>query len=195
MADNRETAAVTPRNRSAVPDKVSHRRQHTNQTEIPRYTLEQALRVPKALADEYAGKPTKPIHVANAMGIKPASSQFRMLCGAATAYGLTSGGYSAPTVSITPLGQRIIRPLKENDAVMAKRVAFLKPRIMSEFLRSYNGIPILRDSIARNILGDLGVAPDRTQEVLDLIPSSREEARAATNTPFGASQQRATMLL
>jgi hypothetical protein len=152
------------------------------QSDVPRYSLEQAIRVPRAIAQEYAGKPTKPVYVANAMGVTHASSQFRMLCGAATAYGLTDGGYNSPAISITPLGKRIVRPLKEGEDFGAKRESFLKPRIIAEFLRQYNNNPIPRNHIARNVLMEMGVAPERTQEVLDLIIKTGESIGVITSS-------------
>src|SRR5579875_247654 len=76
-------------NEDAASEVVPAKRTRVVQSDVPRYSLEQALRVPRAIAQEYAGRPTKPVHVANAMGVTHASSRFRMLCGAATAYGLT----------------------------------------------------------------------------------------------------------
>jgi len=75
-----------------------------SQTDVPAHTLEQALRVPRAIVDEHAGKATKPLDVAHAMKVQPGSGPFRMLCGAAIAYGLTEGGYNADVVTVTDLG-------------------------------------------------------------------------------------------
>ena len=95
-----------------------------------------------------------------------------MLTGAAIAYGLTAGGYNADTISLTPLGMRIIRPTTEGDDLAAKRESLLKPRVIREFLQKYDKAPVPRDDIARNVLMDLGVPTDRTTEVLQLIVES-----------------------
>jgi len=174
MARGKKAAVAEGTNEGTESEGPSVKRTRVVQSDVPRYSLEQALRVPRAIAQEYASRPTKPIHVANAMGVTHASSQFRMLCGAATAYGLTNGSYTSPAISITPLGKRIVRPLKEGEDLGAKREAFLKPRIISEFLRQYDGSAMPRNHIARNVLMEMGVAPERTQEVLDLIIQTGE---------------------
>ncbi len=92
-----------------------------------------------------------------------------MLCGASIAYGVTAGGYNAGTISITPLGDRIVRPKKEGDDLVAKREAFLRPRVINKFLNEYNGSPLPREDIARNVLEDLGVPKDRTAAVFSII--------------------------
>ncbi len=97
------------------------------QTEVPSVSLEQALRVPRAIAENYGARPTKPLHVATGMGIQASTGGFRQLTGAAIAYGLTSGGYKAQEIGIEPLGMRIVRPTVEGDDLAAKREAFLRP--------------------------------------------------------------------
>jgi hypothetical protein len=150
-------------------------RKYISQADIPASSLERALRIPKAIADNYGYKPTSPLQVAVALDIQPSSSNFRMLTGASIAYGLTSGGYNADTISITPLSMRIVRPTTEGDDTAAMREAFLKPRVIREFLQKYDRAPIPRDDIARNVLMEFGVPTDRTAEVLSLIVEGAKE--------------------
>lgn len=140
-----------------------------SQTDVPAYSLEQAMRVPRAIAENYASAPTAPLRVAKALNSQPGSGPFRTLCGAAIAYGLTDGGYNAPEIKLTPLGKRVTRPLKEGDDLAAKREALLRPRVIGEFLKKYHGSPIPKQDIAQNVLEDMGVPADRTGEVFSLI--------------------------
>lgn len=147
-------------------------RTYVSQADVPSNSLEKALRIPKAIADNYGYKPTSALQLAVALEMQPSTGGFRMLTGSAVAYGLTTGGYNASEIAITPLGMRIIRPTVENDDLAAKREALLKPRVIREFLQKYDNAPIPRDDIARNVLADLGVPADRTAEVLKLIVES-----------------------
>jgi len=155
-------------------EKDSKKRSRISQTDVPAYSLEHALRVPLAIAENYASKPTKPLDVAAAMNLLPGSSQFKMLTGAAIAYGLTTGGYNASEIELTPLVKKIVRPLEEGQDLEAKREALLKPRIINEFLNQYNGSPIPKDNIAQNVLADKGVPTERVADVLALILESAE---------------------
>lgn len=150
-------------------------RKYVSQADVPTSSLERALRIPQAIADNYGYKATSPLQVAMALDIQPSSSNFRMLTGAAIAYGLTSGGYNADTISITPLAMRIVRPTTEGDDTAAKREAFLRPRVIREFLQKYDRAPIPRDDIARNVLMEFGVPTDRTAEILSLIVEGAKE--------------------
>lgn len=149
-------------------------RSRISQGDVPAYSLEQALRIPKTLFENYAGHPTTPLRVASAMNVQPSSSGFRMLCGASIAYELTEGGYNAPEIKLTSLGRRIVRPTAEGDDLAAKREAILKPRVVREFLTRYDGSPLPKDTIAQNVLNDMGVPIERASEVLALIIESAE---------------------
>jgi len=139
------------------------------QSDVPSMSLEEALRVPRALADQYAARPTTVLNVAAAMSMQPASGPFRMLTGAAVAYGLTSGTAFSDEIELTPLGKRVLRPTTEGDDVLAKREALLKPRVVGEFLKRYNNAPIPRDDIALNVLVEMGVPQARARAVFNLI--------------------------
>lgn len=149
--------------------KVTAKRSRLSQTDVPGVTLQQALRVPLAIAEEYAGKPTSPLRVASALKMQPNAGPFRTLCGAAIAYGLTSGGPNAEEISLTPLGLRIVRPLEEGKDEVSKREALLQPRVIGEFLRKYDGHPVPRQDIALNVLVDIGVPRERAEEVMTMI--------------------------
>lgn len=153
---------------------IPQKRSYVSQADVPASSLEDALRVPQALADNYAGRPATPLQVASAMGMTPSGSQFRMLCGASIAYGFIKGGYNAEQVSLEPLGKRIVQPTKEGDDLEAKREAILKPRVVGEFLREYNNAPLPRREIALNVLLGKGVPGDRVTTVYDLIIASAQ---------------------
>jgi hypothetical protein len=155
--------------RRARPVAKSKLRSYLSQADVPSISLEQALRVPTAIAENYGCGTVTPLQLATALMIRPTSGTFRQLCGASIAYGLTQGGYNADSITIEDLGKRIARPLAEGDDMAAMREAFLRPRVLREFLTKYNGSPVPRRDIAENVLTDLGVPADRAADVYDLI--------------------------
>ncbi|MCG8667987.1 MAG: nucleotide-binding protein, partial [Pseudomonadales bacterium] len=150
------------------------RKKRLNQSDVPAYSLEHAMRVPIAVFENYAGGPAKPIDVAAAMDLSPTSSQFRMLTGSAIAYGLTDGGAQSNEIALTDLSRTILSPLEEGADLSAKREALLKPKIVGEFLTKYDGSPIPKDQIAQNVLESMGVPKDRASDVLALILEGAE---------------------
>ena len=160
---------MTKQNRITV---AAIKRPYLKQSDVPSASLDEALRVPQAILDHYAGKPTTPFHVAKALNVDPKGSQVRVLSGAAIAFGLIEGGAQATTISITDLARRILRPKEENADVTAKREAVLRPRVFGDFLREYDGNPFPRQDIALNVLEEFGVPREKTAEVLERIETS-----------------------
>jgi hypothetical protein len=109
------------------------KRTYFSQAEFPQTTLQEAQRIASSLADNFAAKNATPPDVALALGISPTSSAWRMLTGSSIAYGLTEGGFNAATITLTPLGKRLVAPEEEGADVLARREAILKPRILMEF--------------------------------------------------------------
>ena len=122
------------------------------QSNCPSFSLEEAVKIPRAIKDHFAGQPTDPLMLAEACGYSPQSSTWRSLSGAAIAYGLTDGGYNSKTIGLTPLGERIVSPLIEGDDVAALREASLIPTVLKVFFDQYDRNRFPREDIAKNIL-------------------------------------------
>ncbi len=163
------TKPIVQKKIKAQKNTTSKHRTYLSQADIPGCSLEEALRIPRAIIDNYASKPSTPLQVALALKMKTSSGSFRMLCGASIAYGLTKGGYNAGEISLEPIAKRIIEPIEEGDDNKAKREAFLKPKLVGEFLRKYNKSKIPREDIAKNVLKDMGVPAHRLDDVLKMI--------------------------
>lgn len=143
------------------------------QSDVPYYSLDEALRIPRAIADNYAYRPTRPLDVAVAMGVQPTSGPFRALAGTAIAYGLTDGGPNAPFISVTPLARKILLPQEVGEDNQARRQALLMPRVPREFLTKYDGHKLPPDEkIAKNVLLTMGVPKEALDRTLKLIIDS-----------------------
>jgi len=148
------------------------KRNYLKQSDVPSASLDEALRVPQAILEHYAGKPTSPLYVAKALNVDPKGSQLKLLSGAAIAFGLIEGGAQAASISVTDVARRILRPKEENAETAAKREAVLKPRVFGDFLGRYDGHPFPREDIALNVLEDMGVPRQKAPEVLERIEAS-----------------------
>lgn len=158
MTEDATPSAVKPGKRSRI-----------SQADVPAISLEKALRIPRAIADNYASGPTRPIDVASALQVQPSSGPFRTECGAAIGYGLTDGGPNATEISLTPLAKRIVTPTEVDDDKVALREAALKPTVAAQFYAKYDGSPLPPKNIAQNVLATFSVPTDRTSDVFDLL--------------------------
>lgn len=147
-------------------------RTHISQSDVPICVLDEALKIPRAIIDNYGGHPTTPLNVASALNLLPDSRRFRDLCGSAIAYGLTRGGYNAKEISVESLAKKIHTPLEEGEDLIAKREAALKPRVLGEFIRKYDDSPLPRSDIALNVLSEMHVPRERAKPVYNMILST-----------------------
>ena len=146
-------------------------KQRVSQSRLPWTTLEEALRVATAIHREFAGQPTAPLSLAQAVGIKPSSSNWRTLTGTAVAYGLTTGAYNTEAIGLTELGRRIVAPRREDgDERVAMAEAALNPSVPGDFARKYDQNKFPRDDIASTVLRDeFDVPADRIESTVRLI--------------------------
>lgn len=152
------------------------------QADVPSVTLLQALRIPNALRDAYAKQPATPLQVARALEMTHTAGPFRGLTGAAVAYGLTEGAAQADKISLTALGRRVVAPTVEGDDSLALAEAVLKPRVIREFLTKYDQNRIPKESIAYNVLEEMGVPADATERAFEMIlENARTVGYVSTN--------------
>jgi len=155
--------------------KPAGRRPRLSQSDVPGHSLTEALRVPKALRDEYGKQATKPMLVAKALSMSPTSSNFRMITGAAVAYDLADGAAQADQIGLTALGRRIVAPTVEGDDLPAMREAVLRPRVVREFLTKYDQSKVPSTPIALNVLEEMGVPHDSAQRAFDMIIKNAQD--------------------
>ncbi|MNS72857.1 putative nucleotide-binding protein containing TIR-like domain protein [compost metagenome] len=143
-----------------------------SQTDVPGLELEKALKLARTLWDDFAGRPARPLQLAEALDTKPSSGGWRALTGASIAYGLTEGGYNAQEIKLTDLGRRIVAPREDGDDAVAAVQASLMPRVNREFFDRYNGAKFPSERIAASVLVDLGVPKERTERVVTILAAN-----------------------
>lgn len=153
---------------------MTERKKQLSQADVPAYSLDEAMRVPEVLRDEYGKRATKPIDVAQVLQMGPHGTSFRMLTGAALAYGLITGGAQASEIALDDLGRRAVAPTEDGDDLRARREAILRPRVLREFLERYDGSPLPSEQVALNVLEELGVPPKATRRALEMIIRNAE---------------------
>jgi predicted nucleotide-binding protein len=161
------------------------KRPKISQTEFPNTPLEDALKIPRAIWDNFAGKGSAPHNIAMALDMSPTSGTWRNLCGAAIAYGLTEGGYAASEIVLTDLGRRIVAPIQEGDDRAALQEAALKPRLLGDFFRRYNRAKFPRDDIAGNVLVSMGLPKERVGGLVALLKRNGEFVGSIMETKTG----------
>jgi len=161
------------------------KRSYVSQSDIPKLTLSETIRLAQCLYDDFAGKSAAPHQLAISVDISPTSSYFRDICGASIAYGLTEGGCNAQEISLTQLGKRVVAPTTEGDDVKAKVEATIRPKIIQDFFSRYNRAKFPSDRIGLNVLQEMGVPQNRLSNVFEIIKRNGEYVGIIHQTKTG----------
>jgi hypothetical protein len=135
--------------------------------ELPRRSLEQSLRVAKALRETLAGGPSSWEEIASAMNIG-ANPQNKYYLWSAVAYGIVEK--VDDKYSLSEIGRKILAPTSPNEDREAMVQAVLTPVILSRFFTDYNGSPFPSEEHLGNILErKYGVPRERLREAETIV--------------------------
>lgn len=168
MPAKKQPTKVTPPAKKAPSKVVSGApatpdRRKRVQSDFPKTTLEEAIRVATAIEEANAGRPYPPTDVAIALDMSPGASQWRVLTSASFKYGLTTGNYKSDRLEITPLAQRIVAPTSEDDRIAALYEAALAPPTFRAVFEHLKGKKIPAQTFLENTLArDFGVPKEHT---------------------------------
>jgi hypothetical protein len=137
---------------------------------FPSCSLEKSLSVAQKLQDESAGRALKRLLLADALGIKPASTNFRDILSASYKYGLTEGSEKSPEITLTALGEQATNTRDTRRQREAFKRAILVPPIFKKFYTAYNDRKLPSPDMLRKLLtADYGVGVEYADECARII--------------------------
>jgi hypothetical protein len=143
----------------------------------PRRTLEDALRVPRAIRENNGGNPWPPSEVAKALGVGGSTGSFYYLTAAARDFGLTEGTRDTEAISLTDLGRKAVYPGSEEAAAQAKLQAFNKVDLFKRVADHYGGSNLPQNEFLKNTLETtFGLDPRVHEEFIDLFKKNSRYA-------------------
>lgn len=145
-------------------------------SKYPRHSIGKALRIPKAILDQNAGKACTDADAAKYAGIRyhgPARQEI----GSSIKYGLLSrpaGGKVVPT----DLARRILRPQSPSDELEGKRQAVMSAPVLGEVYTHYRGENLPEPTFLANTLVDTFKVPkDNVPDFLNVFNESLTDAQ------------------
>jgi hypothetical protein len=120
---------------------------------FPKNTLEDAIRIPKAVEEKNAGNPMPAPDVAVAVGFRQSADwRFGDLLRSANQYGLVSGTGASAEISLTKLGQDVVAPSSPSQRAEALLAAFRSVKDFEGVEKFYGGKRIPEDEFFLNTL-------------------------------------------
>jgi hypothetical protein len=115
---------------------------------FPRHSVTKALRVPRAILEQNAGKPCTPAEAAAFVGVGP-GGPFNVEIGSATKYGFLERPETGK-IQPTALAKKVIRPQSPSDEIDGYREAILKAPDIAEVYKHYRGENLPDDQFLKN---------------------------------------------
>src|SRR5947209_4536709 len=125
--------ATSKKNTSArTPPKKGERATAVSSKDLPKKSLEDALRVARAIKDNY-GKTATWEDIAKAMGFSPKNPNNQYFLWSATAYGIVDKDAN-DNYKVTEIGRKILAPTYEGEDREGAIKAIANPTILGRFL-------------------------------------------------------------
>lgn len=145
------------------------------QAKYPRHAAEKALRIPKAIIDQNAGKPTSLAEAAKYTTGGSANGPFKVEVSSSKKYGFlrSEGGKLVPE----DRARRILYPQAETDRLTNLREAVLEAPDIAQVYSHYRGENLPDDEFFTNALRDtFRIPPDKISEFLEIFYESMDSA-------------------
>jgi len=138
---------------------------------FPKHTLEEAIRVAKAIEEKNGGNPMRAEMLSRAVGFAQSKDwRFQDLLKAARMYGLVSGSGVAATVGLEKIGQDLVAPSSPQQRQTALRQAFHNVETFKKVDDFYRGKRIPEDEYFINTLTrDFGIPRDRADKFSEVF--------------------------
>ena len=131
---------------------------------FPLHSLEAALRIPKAILEQNAGKKCTDAQAAKFVGLSSPLGAFGVELSSAIKYRLLERPESQ-TVQLTDLGRKILKPQKTEDELEGRREACIEAPVLGDVYKHYRGENVPDTRFFRNALVDtFGIPNDRLDD-------------------------------
>ena len=145
-------------------------------SDYPRHPVQKALRIPRAILEQNAGKPCSDRDAARFSGIGY-DGPFAVELSSAIKYGFLSRPKPG-TVELTDLAKKVLRPQNPTDALEGLRQAVLNAPKVADVYKYYRGENIPDEPFFGNVLTDsFGIPQEKHDEFKSVFFESLEDAR------------------
>lgn len=142
----------------------------------PRHSLEKALRIPKAILEQNAGKECTDQESADYVRVKYNRGPYNLELNSAIKFGLLERPEPGK-IKLTEIARKILKPQEKNDELSGLREAVLKAPVISEIVSHYRGENLPDSVFFDNALTDkFKIPPDKLSEFKTIFFDSLKTA-------------------
>jgi predicted nucleotide-binding protein len=172
--------------KAGKPTKETASLQGKIKSDFPKYTLEETLRVAKALEDKNGGQPLPPLETASAIDMSPGSSEFRVVLSSSIKYGLTSGSFNSDQVQLEEQGRNIVEATSDESNRNALVQAALTPSTFKAIYQHFKGKKLPEPSFFENtIVREFDVPREHAKRCAEIFAQNAEFVGLIRTLPSG----------
>lgn len=176
MAKSKITTKKSVPAKSKRAASAAQRAKEAAKLKFPRHSLSKALRVPRAIMDQNAGKPCTPDEAAEFVGVGR-GGPFAVEISSSLKYGLLERPTSGK-VQPSALAKKILRPQNAGDEIQGYQQAVLNAPTIAEVYQHYRGENLPEDRFLQNTLADtFGIPAEAFPEFKQVFIESLETAQ------------------
>jgi hypothetical protein len=162
------------------------------QRTFPRRTLDQALRIPRALKEKNGGNPWEPGQVAKAIGLGAKGGNFYYIAAASRDYGFTVGSRDTAEIALSELGRRAVYPPSDEAQAEALLDAFLNVDLFKKVLIHYGGNNLPeRQFLSNTLQTSFGLDAEYHDEFVDIFSKNCRFLEIGSQFPLSRGAGRA----
>ncbi|MEQ1864546.1 MAG: hypothetical protein ABL996_07815 [Micropepsaceae bacterium] len=181
MAKSNSKSVKATKSKTTKPKQAAAAR-----AKYPRHSVEKALRIPRVILEQNAGKPCTPSEAAGFVHLASPAGNFAVEIASSLKYGFLERP-EAGKIQPTELARQILRPKTPEDAVKAYRQAILNAPDIAEVYNHYRGENIPAETFFNNTLQENFKIPeadlsDFKQVLLESLESAKLLERHGDNT-------------
>lgn len=141
---------------------------------FPKNTLEDSIKIARAIEEQNAGNPIKPDMLSKAVGYNSTSDwRFLDLLRSANQYGLVTGSGKISTVSLTDIGQDVVAPSSPSARPKALQRAFRSVDDFKKVEEFYRGKKLPEDEFFENTLfREFSIPRERVKAFIEVFTSN-----------------------
>lgn len=166
--------AITAAKKVSPPKPAAQKKQAPAPWTFPKNTLEDALKIARAIEEQNAGNPMKPDILSKAVGFNSLSDwRFLDLLRSANQYGLVTGSGKISPVGLTDIGRDVVAPSAPSDRPKALFAAFRTVEDFRKVEEFYKGKKLPEDEFfENNLFREFGIPRERVKSFIDTFTSN-----------------------
>jgi hypothetical protein len=174
---------ITPR--ASKKKTQQQTRPHVASDDLPKKTLEDALKVAAAIKTNYGKTGATLDQIAKAMDMSASSTSNKYFVWSATAYGIVTKE-AENNYKVTEIGRKILSPTFDGEDREGVIKAIATPSVLARFYSDYSSSTLPQGDIFKNVLEEnYGIPKIRVDEAINLILANARYAKLLEEQPDG----------